>query len=137
MINNMNSYKLQLITLNKTVPSMTLLSKLVVILTHYTSLLNLLFTKWENNSPSASIPSLRNSMDSTENAFEYYSVLQFTLKVLKLASIILCCLLYLQHNFWLIMEGFVITEISLPRCTINRSSHICHTYYGKFWQVKN
>ena len=39
------------------------------------------------------------------------------LKVLKLASITLCCLLYLQHNFWLIMEGFVITEISPLRCT--------------------
>ena len=38
----MNSYKLQLITLNKNVPSVTLLSKLVVTLTHYTSLLNLL-----------------------------------------------------------------------------------------------
>ena len=35
----MNSYKLQLITLNKNVPLMTLLLKLVVILTHYTSLL--------------------------------------------------------------------------------------------------
>ena len=34
----MNSYKLQLITLNKNVPLMTLPSRLVVILTHYTFL---------------------------------------------------------------------------------------------------
>ena len=45
------------------------------------------------------------------NSIEYYSAYVSPLS-LKLASITLCCLLYLQHKFWLKTVSFVAAEIS-------------------------
>ena len=55
--------------------------------------------------------SLRHSMDSTMNAIEYFSAYNSP-QSLKLASITLYCLLYLQHKFWLKTVSFVAAEIS-------------------------
>ena len=55
--------------------------------------------------------SLRHSMDSTMNAIEYFSAYNSP-QSLKLASVTLCCLLFLQYKFWLKTVSFVAAEIS-------------------------
>ena len=55
--------------------------------------------------------SLIHSMDSTMNAIEYFSAYNSP-QSLKLASVTPCCLLYLQHKFWLKTVSFVAAEIS-------------------------
>ena len=68
--------------------------------------------------------------------FEYYSAMNSPSSV-KLALTILCCLLYLQHNFWFKLASFVAAEMSTTQmyqllfpCFSWDKYHHTYTLYG-------
>ena len=68
---------------------------------------------------------LRHSMDSTEMPFSLDSP-----QNLKLAWISLCCLLYLQHKFWLKTVSFAAAEISTCQMYVFHGINITiHLYF--------